>query len=1229
MNTERQIIDLLRLWQEEFERGRDIPAAELCVEYPELVEELDKQIQILRRMNELKSASETLSVEGSDSSQIQSLLKTKIQADALVTLAFGTHSTLIPNIPGYEIVGELGRGGMGVVYKARQHGLNRTVALKIVLGDDKADSKQLIRFLAEAEAVASVQHPNVVEVYHFGEHQAQPFLALEFCPGGSLDAKLKGKQLKPVDAAELLARIAEGVHAAHSKGIIHRDIKPQNILLSADGTPKVSDFGLAKKVLGREQTQTENILGTPAYMSPEQASGSTRFVGPETDVWSLGVMLYEMLSGVRPFIGETQWDTLVSVQKGTYSPLRKINPNIPHDLQLICQKSMAREPKDRYATAGELALDLRHWLAGEPIVARPVGPVVASIKWVKRNKAMAGAIAGIILALVTGTVVSTWQAIRAGEEAKRAHNAEEAADKRAEEERIAKEQMQLEKARADRKAQEARDSATAANQVAAFMTDIFRAADPFDVFGNDFVIPSWEKQRTKTAESFVREAAERLRKDLKDQPLVRARLLAQIGNSMKNLGLFPEAEAAFREVLDIRRTLLPRDDPDTITSELDLGRLFFDVGDFVSARDQFQKALEAQKRTGVDEITVATTRFYQAANFALLGHPDAEPILKEVIETRTRLKGPHHPSTLFAKIGRIAFLLDNGRASEVPALVPDVLAAVQELPEGQFRSLCSVNLRFQAAMALRSAAGDNPNDILTGIALRNAEAIIRKSLAEAEKLVPEEHHIIILFRFELAVTLDRLGKSAEADRLLARVTEATRRAIGLAHPKVLVLLETYTARLARTDRVEAARALYDEADQANVARFGPANFWRVVLLLHRVDFEVSVRSYDRAATLAREAIDLIDRGKVIRNRETALSLLSAARSLGGWNVPPADREPAWRLFELSHSIIQSVFGERDPERVMALHDHAHRLIVGGDSQKGMFLMRQAGELSGQLSKPLDHFESNTLNHSLGRLAVYEDRHADAEKYFSKALAISRTFPTAKIARRSNDAMALAGAMISQGRANEAVPLLQEIRQWSRAQKIVEPELATIDRALALAQLMSGNRDDYRASVEAMVKRYGLSTHANTQTQLAWAQGVTRWSSGWDAASTARVLSAVLSKAVNTSSSHRSRALSLIRAGDLGEAEMAIKKAKAANQPNEPIDPVLLGLIELGRGQTQSARAYLREATEKLEQWKLFSPAAFAENTWYWLDHITTRLLLAELRGELLPSEIAPAPRSKV
>src|SRR5436305_552715 len=202
--------------------------------------------------------------------------------------------------PGYVIDGELGRGGMGVVYKALQRGLNRPVALKMVLTGDHADHKDLLRFLAEAETVAAIRHPHVVQVYEFGEQHGRPFLAMEFLPGGSLADRLKaGGALDPRAAAELVEKLARAVHAAHDAGIVHRDLKPANVLFDGAGEPRVTDFGLAKRGGQSDLTRTGAVMGTPAYMAPEQAAGKTKFVGPQADVYALGVVLYECLAGRR------------------------------------------------------------------------------------------------------------------------------------------------------------------------------------------------------------------------------------------------------------------------------------------------------------------------------------------------------------------------------------------------------------------------------------------------------------------------------------------------------------------------------------------------------------------------------------------------------------------------------------------------------------------------------------------------------------------------------------------------------------------------------------------------------------------------------------------------------------------------------------------------------------------------------------------------------------------
>ena len=210
-------------------------------------------------------------------------------------------------VPGYELLEPLGEGGMGQVWKARQVKLNRLVAVKMILGDQRAGSKELIRFLAEAEAVAAVKHPHVVQVYEYGEANGRPFLAMEYLPGGSLADRLERTgRLEPKAAAELVATLAGAVQAAHDLGIVHRDLKPGNVLFDERGQPKVTDFGLAKRAGGSDLTATQAVMGTPAYMAPEQARGETKFVGPQADVYSLGVILYECLTGTRPFADPDQ-----------------------------------------------------------------------------------------------------------------------------------------------------------------------------------------------------------------------------------------------------------------------------------------------------------------------------------------------------------------------------------------------------------------------------------------------------------------------------------------------------------------------------------------------------------------------------------------------------------------------------------------------------------------------------------------------------------------------------------------------------------------------------------------------------------------------------------------------------------------------------------------------------------------------------------------------------------
>ncbi|MGI9444776.1 MAG: serine/threonine-protein kinase [Rubripirellula sp.] len=296
-------------------------------------------------------------------------------------------STDLPSkIGSYEIVAELGRGGMGVVYKARDLRLKRTVALKVILAGTHAADSERKRFQTEAESVARLKHQNIVQVYEVGESEGHPFLALEYCSGGSLADRLKGTRPSPREAAALVASLSDAMEHSHLAGVVHRDLKPANVLFDADGTPKIADFGLAKKLDEDEgHTRTGAIMGSLGYMSPEQASGQNANTNSQTDVYAMGAILYSLLAGHPPFQGSNAIETLNLVMIGEPIPIRRTNPTCPRDLETISLKCLNKLPSDRYPTSRDFHHDLTRYIKGEPIHARPSTTYEQLFSWCRRN----------------------------------------------------------------------------------------------------------------------------------------------------------------------------------------------------------------------------------------------------------------------------------------------------------------------------------------------------------------------------------------------------------------------------------------------------------------------------------------------------------------------------------------------------------------------------------------------------------------------------------------------------------------------------------------------------------------------------------------------------------------------------------------------------------------------------------------------------------------------------
>jgi WD40 repeat protein/tRNA A-37 threonylcarbamoyl transferase component Bud32 len=310
-------------------------------------------------------------------------------------------------VPGYEILGVLGRGGMGIVYKARHVRLKRLVALKMALAGPHAGAAEQARFVAEAEAVARLQHPHIVQIHEIGEEGGRPYCALEYVAGGTLAQKLDGTPLPARIVAQLAEVLARAVHYAHRRGIVHRDLKPANVFLTPEGTPKIGDFGLAKRLeVAPGPTRPGAVMGTPSYMAPEQATGKSREIGPAADVYSLGAILYELLTGRPPFKGETELETLQQVAWVEPVPPRRLQPRVPRDLETVCLTCLHKEPRKRYPTAQALAEDLARFLTHRPIRARRTSFGELAWRWCRHNPALAAVSALAVAALVAVLVVS-------------------------------------------------------------------------------------------------------------------------------------------------------------------------------------------------------------------------------------------------------------------------------------------------------------------------------------------------------------------------------------------------------------------------------------------------------------------------------------------------------------------------------------------------------------------------------------------------------------------------------------------------------------------------------------------------------------------------------------------------------------------------------------------------------------------------------------------------------
>jgi tetratricopeptide (TPR) repeat protein/tRNA A-37 threonylcarbamoyl transferase component Bud32 len=672
-----------------------------------------------------------------------------------------------PRLPGLELVEVLGSGGMGVVFKARQPMLERDVAVKLLRDVHLAGPEQHERFLQEARAVARLQHPHLVHLYEFGEvpsaggATAQPYLVLDYVSGGSLADRLRGSPQPPGEAARLVETLADAIHYAHQQGVIHRDLKPANILLSKDGIPKITDFGLAKVLTSNDLTRSGDVLGTPSYMAPEQVTGKSGAITVAVDVYGLGALLYELLTGRPPFLADTVTATLLQVQQEEPVPPRRLQPTVPPDLETICLKCLRKEAGRRYATAQELADDLRRFRAGESIRARPVGTAERVVLWCRRKPGLAGLLTALVLVFLTGLGGVLWESAQAQQNAAAFQRERDTAQRQQER---AEHHLRILRTRLDRLNQLGRDllerpgeyntGKAVLEEALAFYEELLpeESSDPqlrreaAQMYGRLASIRHTLGQWGKAAEAYRQQAD--LLSGLQAEEPANTRYCRQLatshrnrGNALRDLGKVPEAREAYDQAAALYEQLY-RESPGGDTG-VDLANTLLNTTTLLSPRQQ------------ADELERLFRRILELAGAAVAADPD----------------NPRYQAELALDLeGQGLFFLRTGRHRQAVELVRQALAIRQKLlPPGRMKGISAHYVGRNYAYLARALAAAGQ--------AREAEQAYREGEKVLEQLL-KEYPEMVLSRAALVETLGLLADHLKDSSRPQEVEEIRRRVIG-------------------------------------------------------------------------------------------------------------------------------------------------------------------------------------------------------------------------------------------------------------------------------------------------------------------------------------------------------------------------------------------------------------------------------------------------------------------
>jgi tetratricopeptide (TPR) repeat protein len=771
---------------------------------------------------------------------------------------------------------------MGVVYQAWQQSLKRPVALKMLREGMLGDPETRDRFRREAEAVAGLRHPHIVQIYEIGEQDSQPYFSLEYVEGGSLAQKVHGTPQPPTEAAKLVETVARAIDHAHQQGIVHRDLKPSNILLVGEPetpagqcTPKITDFGLAKQVNvapadAGPQTETGVIVGTAEYMAPEQASGRTKAISSATDVYALGVVLYELLTGRPPFKATSRVDTLWQVLHDEPVPPRRLQPRVPRDLDTICLKCLHKEARKRYATALDLAEDLRCFREGKAIRARPMGPIARAWRWSRRNRVVAGLLALVVTLLIGGTVVSYCFALQA--------------------------------LRAEKQAEADRDNALAAARASRESEAVMEAFSNFLV-DDVLAVARPEGQDgglgiDVTVRQMLDVAAAKAGPTFAGRPRAEAKTRFALGKTYWYVGKLEEAAQQLEQAVVLYRTCLGSDHPDTLASMHNLAQAYQDAGQQTEALKLFEETRQlTEAKLGPDHqdtmfCTNSLARAYQAAGRVT----EALPLFEQTLQWAKAKLGPDHRDTVVFMRNLASAYHATGQLAKAGPLWEEAIELMKtQLGPDHPETLTGMN----GLARVYEAVG------------RRVEALrlFQETLERRQAKLGPDHPDTLSSMNNLACAYFGAGQLTEAIPVFQEALKRRRAKFRPDHPDILSNMNNLACAYFGTGQYTEAISLFEETLKLMQAKLGPCHPETLRCRNNLASAYQAARQLSKALALKEETLKLMQAELGPDHPDTLTSMNNLAR---GYEAAGRLAE-ALRLFKETLQLRQAKLGSDHPE----------------------------------------------------------------------------------------------------------------------------------------------------------------------------------------------------------------------------------------------------------------------------------------------------------------------------